>query len=105
MIFDKNSYQVESLTLAGETIRYRSWKNLVYVDRPVNEAFQQLNIFAPEAYFEGKTINGYDVNTAPVFMPNTVGGYMPGALDQPGPGRFGPVPNSIFRALIHGFVL
>lgn len=106
MIFDKNNFQVETLTLEGETIRFRSWRNLVYVDKPVDTEFQQMNIFAPEAYFEGETINGYDVNTAPVFMPNSVGGYMPGALDQPGLKKFGPpVLNSIFRALQHGYVV
>lgn len=106
MIFDKNDFQVETLTLEGETIRFRSWRNLVYVDKPVNAEYQQMNIFAPEAFFEGETINGYDASTAPVFMPNTVGGYMPGELDQPGFKRFGPPTiNSIFRALQHGYVV
>lgn len=106
MFFDKSKFQVESLTLGGETIRFRSWQNLVYVEKPVNEEFQQMNIFAPEDYYEGKTINGYDIGSAPVFMPNTVGGYMPGPLDRPGISRFGaPVPNSIFRALQHGYVV
>lgn len=106
MHFDKNDYHVETLTLGKETLRFRSWRNLVYVDKPVNEEYQQMNIFAPEAYFEGKTINGYDIGTAPVFVPNTVGGYMPGPLDQPGPDRRNDAaPNTIFRALQHGYVV
>lgn len=65
-----------------------------------------MNIFVPEAYYEGFVINGYSLNTAPVFMPNTVGGYMPGELDEPGYNKFGPKkPNSIFRALLHGYVV
>lgn len=106
MHFDKNSFQLETLTLGGETIRFRSWKNLVYVERPVNETSQQMNIFAPEDYFEGKTINGYDIATAPVFMPNAVGGYMPGPAEVPGALRHDPTrPNSIFCALRHGYVV
>ncbi|MDO4333104.1 MAG: subtype B tannase [Eubacteriales bacterium] len=106
MNFDKNRFQTETVTLNGETVRFRSWRNLSYVDRPVNPEFQQMNIFAPEDYFEGKSINGYRLATAPVFMPNTVGGYMPGMLNQPGCTHFGPArPNSIFCALQHGYVV
>ena len=44
--------------------------------------------------------NGYDLLSAPVFMPNTVGGYMPGPADEPGANPFlQGKPNTIFRAL------
>lgn len=43
-----------------------------------------MNLFVPESYYEGTSINGYDLLSAPVFMPNTVGGYMPGPADEPG---------------------
>lgn len=106
MKFDKEQYIVRELTLENETISYRAFLNLPYVERPVNAEYQQMNIFAPEVYYAGGSINGYDLNTAPVFMPNTVGGYMPGMLDEPGYTRFGPKkPNSIFRALQHGYVV
>lgn len=106
MNFDKNCFSVETLTLDGITICLRSWKNIPYVDRPVDPAYQQMNIFAPEAYYAGESINGYDIGSAPVFMPNTVGGYMPGQAGEPGLRPFGPpVPNSIFHALAHGYVV
>lgn len=106
MKFDKEDYKVEELTLEGETIRFRSYRNMIYVNHTVNEEFQQMNIFAPEDYYEGKEINGYNLDTAPVFMPNTVGGYMPGELDEPGYGKFERNQiNSIFRALQHGYVV
>lgn len=106
MQFDKNNYSVEELTLEGETIRFRAFRHLVYVDKPVNEEFQQMNIFVPEVYYEGGSINGYDLETAPVFMPNGVGGYMPGPLQEPGYGIMGPKRiNSLFRALQHGYVV
>lgn len=106
MIFDKNKYKDETITLNGETVNFRSYRNLVYVTNPVNKEFQQMNIFVPAAFYDGATINGYNINTAPVFMPNLVGGYMPGPLDEPGIQKFGPpIPNSIFRALQHGYVV
>ena len=106
MKFEKENYKIEELTLENETIRFRSFRNLIYVEHPVNKDYQQMNIFAPESYYEGKEINGYTLETAPVFMPNTVGGYMPGDLDEPGYHKFekGKI-NSIFRALQHGYVV
>lgn len=106
MKFDKNQYAVEQVTLEGETIRFRAFRNLAYVDYPVNPEFQQMNIYVPEAYYTGETKNGYDLETAPVFMPNFVGGYMPGGLEEPGYTTWGPKrPNSVFRALQHGYVV
>lgn len=106
MKFEKENYKIEELTLENETIRFRSFRNLIYVEHPVNKDYQQMNIFAPESYYKGKEINGYTLETAPVFMPNTVGGYMPGKLDEPGYHKFekGKI-NSIFRALQHGYVV
>lgn len=106
MKFDKENYKVEELTLEKETIRFRAFRNLVYVEHPVNEAYQQMNLFVPEVYYEGGKLNGYTLKTAPVFMPNLVGGYMPGELDEPGYHKYerGTV-NSIFRALQHGYVV
>lgn len=106
MQFDKNNYTVEELTLDGETIRFRAFRHLVYVEKPVNEEFQQMNIFVPEVYYEGESINGYTLETAPVFMPNSVGGYMPGPLQEPGYNEWGPKRlNSVFRGLQHGYVV
>lgn len=106
MKFEKDKYKIEELTLEGEIIRFRSFRNLTYVEHPVNEAYQQMNLFVPEAYYEGKEINGYTLETAPVFMPNLVGGYMPGELDEPGYHKFekGKI-NSLFYAIQHGYVV
>ena len=75
--FKKNHYTIEEVTLCGETVRFRAFRDLVYVEKPVNVEFQKMNLFVPESYYEGTSINGYDLLSAPVFMPNTVGGYMP----------------------------
>ena len=72
--FEKNHYTIEEVTLCGETVRFRAFRDLVYVEKPVNVEFQKMNLFVPESYYEGTSINGYDLLSAPVFMPNTVGG-------------------------------
>ena len=106
MYFDKNDFSLETLTLGECTIRFRSWRKLVYVKRPVEPEYQRMNLFIPEDYFEGKNVNGYSPDSAPVFMPNTVGGYLPGKAGEPGPASSGQdAPNSIFRALAHGYVV
>lgn len=106
MFFDRNAYTVEETTLFGQTIRCRVWRNIPYVGKAVIPEYQQLNLFAPEALFAGESVNGYTLSTAPVFVPNTVGGYMPGALDEPGEDRRHPgQANTIFQALHHGYVV
>jgi hypothetical protein len=96
--FKKNHYTIEEVTLCGETVRFRAFRDLVYVEKPVNVEFQKMNLFVPESYYEGTSINGYDLLSAPVFMPNTVGGYMPGPADEPGANPFlQGKPNTIFR--------
>ena len=103
--FEKNDYTIEEVTLCGETIRFRAFRDLIYVEKPVNEEFQKMNLFVPECYYEGASLHGYDLGSAPVFMPNTVGGYMPGPADEPGTNPFlQGRPNTIFRALQHGYV-
>ena len=82
--FEKNHYTIEEVTLCGETVRFRAFRDLVYVEKPVNAEFQKMNLFVPESYYEGASMNGCDLLSAPVFMPNTVGGYMPGPADEPG---------------------
>lgn len=106
MKFDKQNYQIEKITIGGNTIEIRSFRNRVYVEKPVNEEFQQMNIFAPETYYHGGCIHGYTLDTAPVFMPNWVGGYMPGVAGEPGREYWDKeTPNAIFRALQHGYVV
>ncbi len=106
MYFDKDDFTQDILTFGGSTVRFRSWRNLIYVVRPVDIKYQRMNLFIPEAYFEGGKINGYSSGSAPVFMPNTVGGYMPGNAGEPGcvsPEQ--DEPNSILGALAHGYVV
>ena len=96
-------FEPETITLDGRTLRYRSCRGVPYCERP-QDPIQVLNIFVPEAYFEGGSISGYTAETAPVFCPSTVGGYMPGPAAEPGPDHFFPT-NAVFEALAHGYVI
>ena len=101
--FDEQQYTVRTCSIEDQNLTYRAYENLEYCEKPA-DAIQKLNIFVPELYYEGKSLNGYTLKTAPIFMPNTVGGYMPGPADVPGVDRHGH-PNSIFEALKHGYVV
>lgn len=103
LVFDDNKYTVETVEYEGKTFRYRAFENIVYVENPVNIACQSMNIFVPECYYAGDTINGYSLKTAPVFFQNTVGGYMPGMPGRPKENESWS-GNAIFHALIHGYV-
>jgi hypothetical protein len=75
--FKPKNYTKEVIKDNGRTIRIRSYKYLVYVKHPVDLQYQTLNVYVPEAYYHKESINGYFAETAPIFFPNAVGGYMP----------------------------
>ncbi len=102
--FDPKAYQTLDVTVNNQTIKVRAYENIVYVSNPVDSAYQSMNIYIPESYFQGKTINGYTVDTAPIFMPNAVGGYMPARPMTVGVGRDGK-PNSVSQALHQGLIV
>lgn len=102
--FDQNAYEEKTCVLGGRTIRYRSWEGLAYCANPL-DPIQRLNLFVPAAYYAGVEPLGLPLSEVPIFMPNTVGGYMPGPSDHPGLDPHGSGPNSIFCALEHGYVV
>ncbi len=104
LFFQEEAYEVKTCEANGRTIRYRAFMGIPYCANPVS-SIQKLNLFVPEAYYHGKEINGYSLHTAPIFMPNQVGGYMEGHLDEPGVDRHRGKVNSVFLALEHGYVV
>ena len=76
--FNPKKYEKQKLEYNGGKIDVRAYEKIVYVANPVDTAYEVMNIYIPEAYFKGKSINGYTTETAPIFFPNQVGGYMPG---------------------------
>lgn len=95
------AYQSKSL---NDGFKYREYRDLVYVNNPVS-SIQKLNLFIPQAYYEVKSLNGYTAATAPVLIPNTVGGYLPGPADFPGNQTQPTRSTTIEQALRHGYVV
>lgn len=101
--FDDSDYQILEQTEDGVTIRFRAFSHIPYVLHPAHP-IETLSVYVPEIYYEGKSLHGYDLHSAPIFMPNTVGGYMPGPEEAPGKDMMGRT-NAAFYALCHGYVV
>lgn len=104
LVFDDNRYEVKTIEIDGKKLVYRAFENISYVTRPKDSDMQRLSIYVPETYYEGKNTGKYSLKTAPIFMPNTVGGYMPGPQEGPGKNFMGET-NATFYALLHGYVV
>ncbi|MEN6561431.1 MAG: subtype B tannase [Acidobacteriota bacterium] len=104
LAFDEARCSVKTLTVGDLTIAYRAYENIVYAANPVDARYQSLSFFVPEAFYKGETVGGYNARTAPIFFPNSVGGYMPGLAGGPGQARDGR-PNAAFMALSRGCVV
>ena len=103
LTFDAKNYETMTGTVDNKTITYRAFEYIPYVSNPIDIDQQYLNIYVPEEYFNNGTINGYTTQTAPIFMPNSVGGYMP---SQPMvPKAENGKPNSALYALSRGYVV
>lgn len=102
--FDNDKYEVKTCELEGRSITYRAFEGIDYCEKPL-DCVQKLNLFVPECYYRRETINGYSLKTAPIFAPNTVGGYMEGPATEPGVDHRTGAPNSLFEALVHGYVV
>ena len=103
--FAKAPYQLKTAQVAGKTISYRAYEGITYVKHPVDTVYQKMNIYIPEEYYEVKPVGSYTEATAPIFLPNTVGGYMPGEPGTPGKDRFTGKDNAALVALSKGYVV
>ncbi|MGF6990678.1 hypothetical protein M2150_001949 [Lachnospiraceae bacterium PM6-15] len=102
--FDKKQYVIKNCELNGVSVSYRAFEGLEYCAAPVHSV-QKMNIYVPESFYKGTSINGWDLHSAPIYMPNTVGGYMQGPAMEPGKDMFTGQPNTAFEALRHGYVV
>ncbi|TXH60447.1 MAG: alpha/beta hydrolase [Thiothrix sp.] len=122
--FDPNKYTSKTLSRGEQTIHYRAYENLIYVQHPLDPQYQRMNIYIPEAYFAGKKMGDFTVDNAPIFLPNKIGAYMPAEPDSPDlaggmglppmgdkPPADAPVPaeghtaNASFVALSKGYIV
>lgn len=104
--FAPEKFVLKTMRVNDIEASFRAYTDITYVAKPVDEEYQRLNLYIPEAYFEGKTVNGYTARTAPIFMPNNVGGYMPALQAEPGEDkRHGGGANAVLTALSRGYVV
>lgn len=103
LLWDDTRYQAREVSVNGQTIAVRAYENVLYVGRPLAPSLQAMNIYVPEAYFHGQRVGAYTAATAPIFLPNQVGGYMPAApapLGPPGDGSPGTIAVALSKGLV-----
>ena len=108
LTFDPQKFTAQTVSVNGESIAYRAYEQIVYVKNPVDSKYQQMNIYIPEAYFTGQKFNGFTAQTAPIFLPNSIGGYMPAEPATAAPSAMGPnagKTSTVAQALAKGFVV
>ena len=104
--FDATKGVEKTMAIDGIAVKFVAYENIVYVKNPANVDAQTLSIYIPAEYLHGGTINGYTAQTAPIFLPNGVGGYMPGGILPPTEkDNFTGKPNATLTALSRGLVV
>ena len=102
--FDPDKYEIRTMEDGRQSVTYRAFENLVYVEKPIDTIFQSINIYVPERFYQGEEINGYTLKTAPILFGNNVGGFFPSEPRTPEHEMFGHT-STTFYALIHGYVV
>lgn len=88
--FNPDNFTMEYLVMpAGDTVRYRAYKDIYYVSHIEDPTYQTLNIFVPD----------HQRNDAPMFLRTYVGGYMASKASDP------RADDASGRALHEGFTL
>ena len=108
LTFNPQKFTAQTVNVNGENIAYRAYEQIIYVKNPVDSKYQKMNIYIPEAYFAGQKINGFTAQTAPIFLPNSIGGYMPAEPATAAPKTTGPnagKTSTLAQALAKGFVV
>ncbi|MBQ3366158.1 MAG: hypothetical protein IJG43_05675 [Acidaminococcaceae bacterium] len=105
IVFNPDDYSTKTMDANGEPVTFRAYEHLVYVKKPYDPESQMLSIYIPEAYLKGGTVNGFTAETAPIFMPNGVGGYMPGQIEEPREESRHGGANAALYALSNGYVV
>ena len=75
--FNPEAYTINSFNYENKEYKVRCFENIIYVKNPVDTMYQVLNIYVPEEYYHNKKIRNYSKKSAPIFLPNGIGGYMP----------------------------
>lgn len=104
-VIKKEHFSPGEMLLGEHMVKYRMLSEVPYVEKPVCPEYQKLSIFVPEEYFCGESVNGYTAETAPIFFPNEIGGYLPSLPWGPGNDERSGKPNVAIKALAQGYVV
>ncbi|MEU5594423.1 subtype B tannase [Streptomyces sp. NPDC020298] len=91
LVFDADGHTELTATVTDpdgteHEVKYRFWKAITYVAKPVDEKYQSLNVSVP-VEIDGKAV---DASNAPILLANSIGGYMPSSVaDATGIGASG----------------
>ncbi|BEV07489.1 subtype B tannase [Methylophilus sp. DW102] len=108
--FNPLKFEIREVVWQDTTVKIRAYENIVYVNNPSDPSSQRMNVYIPEAYFLNQNINGFNATTAPIFLPNQVGGYMPSQplfLNKKNETHALPQPSeaTVKQALARGFIV
>jgi len=71
-VFQK-TYRTLAAQVNGETVKFRAFEKIVYVQNPVEPDYQTLNIYVPEAYFNnGKIIDWVGADKFNIFISRAI---------------------------------
>lgn len=106
---DADDYTIRSISFInadGEnvTVKYRAYADMAFVSKPVTLSSQTINIYVPEAYYNGESIGNFNAENAPIYFPNQGMGGQISVPKVPGMDRNGD-PNDVLIALSKGFVV
>ena len=105
-VMPPNNFICQTMLAGNKLVSFRSWIDIPYMANSPEPEYNRLNVYVPEEYFhEGSTINGYTAKTAPILLPNGVGGYMPGRQFVPANDNRHGGPNIALAGLAHGYVV
>lgn len=104
LVFDASAYTEETATVNDQTVEYRAYEGIVYVANPVDTTYQIMNVYVPEAYYQGGTIQKYNKDTAPIYIGTGISGYLP-AAPQTATVYSDGTANNLLQALAHGYVV
>jgi len=99
LAFPAAKFTLETKTVKSgsveHTVQYRVYRHLPYVAKPVDKAYQSLDVSVP-VKIDGKVV---DVRGAPIVLDIRVGGYM--SVNNANPERRGPPPGGM-SGMSHG---
>jgi hypothetical protein len=105
LAFDPANFTRLTLMAGDQEVNARAYENIVYVSNPTDLEHQIINIYVPEAYFEGKSVGSFDARTAPIYFPNAISLYLPAIPLKPRISKRTGVPNASLIALSKGYVV